>query len=73
MKGILLFVALLAISLLLGQFFDQLIDNTMQTSTGLVNIPLYALKILVGLPTDIPQWILKLFILAGVAGIAEAI
>lgn len=72
MKGIFLALALLAISLILGQIFDQIIDNTIETSSGPLRIPLYALKILIGLPTDIPQWILKIFVLAGIAVGGEA-
>ncbi len=72
MRGIILVLVLLAVSLILGRFFDQLIDQAI-TNNGPENIPLLALKILLGLPTDVPQWILKLFSLAVVGCVGEVI
>ena len=73
MKGIIAAFVVFIISIVFGQFIDQIVDGTIATSTGLVSIPLIALKILLGLPTDTIGWILKLFVLAGIAIGGDAI
>ena len=62
MKGIFAAGIILFISFIFGQIIDQSIDNTIKISSGLVIPVLYALKILLGLPTDILEFVAKLIL-----------